>query len=56
MNFITPPYTIPAGDRLGVAVSLESKNTPVPAVQLMYDHPQYPARLEVDTNSPIEGG
>jgi type II secretory pathway pseudopilin PulG len=56
MNFITPPYTIPAGDRLGVAVSLELKNTPVAAVQLMYDHPQYPARLEVDTNTPIEGG
>jgi Tfp pilus assembly protein PilE len=56
MNFITPPYTIPAGDRLGVAVSLEQKNTPVPAVQLMYDHPQFPARLEVDTNSPIELG
>lgn len=56
MDFISPPYTLPAGDRLGVAISLERKNTPVPAVQLMYDHPQYPARLEVDTNSPIEEG
>jgi prepilin-type N-terminal cleavage/methylation domain-containing protein len=55
MDFLTPPYTIPAGDRLGVALSVESKNTPA-AIQIMYDHPQYPARIEVDTNTPLEGG
>jgi len=57
MDFISPPYTIPVGDRLGVGISLERKTTsPAEAVQIMYDHPRYPARLEVDTNSPIEGG
>jgi prepilin-type N-terminal cleavage/methylation domain-containing protein len=55
MDFLTPPYTIPAGDRLGVALSVESKNTPA-ALQIMYDHPQYPTRIEVDTNTPHEGG
>jgi type II secretory pathway pseudopilin PulG len=56
MDFLSPPYTIPAGDRLGVAVSVERANTPVDAIQVMYDHPQYPARIEVDTNTPLEGG
>jgi prepilin-type N-terminal cleavage/methylation domain-containing protein len=56
MEFLSPPYTIPAGDRLGVALSVERANTPAEAIQIMYDHPQYPARLEVDTNTPIEGG
>jgi type II secretory pathway pseudopilin PulG len=55
MSFNSPPYTIPAGDRLGVAFSFDPKNTPA-AVQIMYDHPQYPTRIEVDTNTPIEGG
>ncbi|HXR31166.1 MAG TPA: hypothetical protein VN752_08505 [Solirubrobacterales bacterium] len=55
MSFLSPPYTITAGDRLGVALGLERKNTPA-AIQIMYDHPQYPARLEVDTNTPLEGG
>ncbi len=55
MTFSAPPYTIPAGDRLGVALSFERKNTPA-AIQIMYDHPQYPARIEVDTNTPFEGG
>jgi prepilin-type N-terminal cleavage/methylation domain-containing protein len=56
MEFLSPPYTIPAGDRLGVALSVERANTPAEAIQIMYDHPQYPARLEVDTNTPLEGG
>ncbi len=56
MDFISPPYTLPAGDRLGVALSVERKNTPADAIQIMYDHPQYPARIEVDTNTPLEGG
>jgi len=56
MDFISPPYTIPAGDRLGLALSIERANTPAGAIQIMYDHPQYPARLEVDTNTPLEGG
>lgn len=56
MDFISPPYTLPVGDRLGVALSVERKNTPAEAIQIMYDHPTYPTRIEVDTNSPIEGG
>jgi type II secretory pathway pseudopilin PulG len=56
MEFLSPPYTILAGDRLGVALSVERANTSADAIQIMYDHPQYPARLEVDTNTPLEGG
>jgi type II secretory pathway pseudopilin PulG len=56
MDFISPPYTIPAGDRLGVALSVERGNTPADAIQIMYDHPKFPARIEVDTNTPLEGG
>jgi type II secretory pathway pseudopilin PulG len=56
MEFLSPPYTIPAGDRLGVALGVERANTSAEAIQIMYDHPQYPARLEVDTNTPLEGG
>jgi hypothetical protein len=57
MDFISPPYTLPIGDRLGVALGIERKGTtPAEAIQIMYDHPQYPARIEVDTNTPLEGG
>jgi hypothetical protein len=56
MAFNSPPYTIPIGDRLGVAISVERKNTPANAIQIMYDHPQFSARIEVDTNTPLEGG
>jgi prepilin-type N-terminal cleavage/methylation domain-containing protein len=48
---------IPAGDRLGFAISVESNATPkVNAISIMYDHPSYPSRVEVDTNTPINGG
>lgn len=48
---------IPAGDRLGFAISVEPKATPkVNAISVMYDHPTYPSRIEVDTNTPINGG
>ena len=50
------PYTIPTGDRLGVALSVERGNTPADAIPIMYDHPKYPTRIEVDTDTPIEGG
>jgi type II secretory pathway pseudopilin PulG len=56
MTFNKAPYTIPAGDRLGVALSVERSNTPADAIPFMYDHPKYPSRLEVDTSTPIEGG
>jgi type II secretory pathway pseudopilin PulG len=56
MNFSGAPYTIHAGERLGVAISVESKNTEADALPIVYDHPSYPTRIEVDTNTPIEGG
>ncbi len=56
MEFPAAPYTIPAGDRLGVALSVDPGNTDAEAIPVMYDHPDYPTRLEVDTTTPTEGG
>jgi len=56
MTFNSAPYTIPAGDRLGLALSVDRANTPADAIPIMYDHPNYPTRIEVDTNTPIDGG
>lgn len=49
-----PP--IPAGRRFGLALSVDRANTPADAIPIMYDHPNYASRLEVDTKTPIEGG
>lgn len=56
MTFSGAPYTIPAGDRLGIALSVERQSTPADALSFMYDHPQAPTRIEVDTSTPIDGG
>ncbi len=56
MLFNEAPYTIPAGDRLGVALSVERANTDVDAIPIMYDHPNYRTRIEVETTTPINGG
>lgn len=56
MTFNEAPYTIPAGDRLGVALSVERSNTEADAIPIMYDHPKFQTRLEVDTSTPIDGG
>jgi type II secretory pathway pseudopilin PulG len=56
MTFSGTPYTIPAGDRLGIAFSVDRQFTPADALSFMYDHPQAPTRIEVDTSTPIEGG
>ncbi|MET0559263.1 MAG: hypothetical protein ABW065_11400 [Solirubrobacterales bacterium] len=56
MKFIGAPLTIPLGDRLGVALSVDAGTTPAEAIPVMYDHPNYPTRLEVDTTTPFEGG
>jgi hypothetical protein len=56
MTFAGAPYTISAGDRLGVALSVERSNTPADAIPIMYDHPNHPTRIEVDTSTPIDGG
>jgi type II secretory pathway pseudopilin PulG len=56
MSFDKAPYTISKDDRLGVALSVERANTPVEAIQIMYDHPSYRTRIEVETTTPIDGG
>jgi len=56
MRFSGAPLTIPIGDRLGVALSVDAGTTPAEAIPVMYDHPNYPTRLEVDTSTPFEGG
>jgi type II secretory pathway pseudopilin PulG len=56
MEFAGAPYTIPAGDRLGVALSVDPVNTDAEAIPIMYDDPKYPSRLEIDTTTPINGG
>jgi type II secretory pathway pseudopilin PulG len=56
MEFQDAPYTLPAGDRLGVALSVDPGNTDAEAIPIMYDHPNYRTRIEVDTTTPIDGG
>lgn len=56
MEIQEAPHTVSAGHRLGVAFSVDPANTPADAIPVMYDHPNYPTRLEVDTTTPIEGG
>ncbi len=50
------PTEIPAKDRLGVALSVDPGNTDAEAIPIMYDHPNYPTRIEVNTTTPTEGG
>jgi hypothetical protein len=50
------PYTIAAGERLGVALSVERAKTDGEALAVMYDHPEMPSRLEIDTTTPLDGG
>jgi prepilin-type N-terminal cleavage/methylation domain-containing protein len=51
----TMPKTILKDQRLGVALSVDAGTTPADAIPVMYDHPNYPTRLEVDTTTPFEG-
>lgn len=54
---IAEPKPIPAEDRLGVALSVEAGTTPADVgIPIMYDHPNYPTRLEVETTTPFEEG
>ena len=55
MEFEGSPYTLSAGDRLGVALSADPGNTDAEAIPIMYDHPDYPTRIEVDTTTPVGG-
>jgi hypothetical protein len=47
----TGAYTILKGEQLGLAISLDRGGTTVSRLELMYDHPRYPAQLEVDTTT-----
>jgi hypothetical protein len=53
VEFNGVPFTVPAADRLGIGLSVDPANTPAEAIPVMYDHPSYPTRLEVDTDTPI---
>ena len=49
--------SISAGDRLGVALGSERAGTTFDAgIQVLYDHPSDPTRIEVDTSTPIDAG
>jgi hypothetical protein len=56
MEFENAPHFIDIGHRLGVALSVERKGTPADAIPIMYDHPEYPTRIEVDSLTPLQGG
>jgi type II secretory pathway pseudopilin PulG len=56
MEILGAPRTILAGDRLGVGLSVDLGNTDAETIPIMYDHPNYPSRIEVDTTTPAEGG
>jgi type II secretory pathway pseudopilin PulG len=48
------PNTVDDEHRLGVALSVDRANTPADAIPIMYDHPNYATRIEVDTTTPLE--
>jgi hypothetical protein len=54
MDFEGAPKILAAGRRLGVALSVDRANTPADAIPIMYDHPNYATRIEVDTTTPLE--
>lgn len=56
MSFNNAPETILMDERLGVALSVERANTQADALSFMYDHPNHPTRLEVETNTPLDAG
>lgn len=54
MEFHKHPRFVLKKHRLGVALSVDRANTPADAIPIMYDHPNYATRLEVDTRTPLE--
>jgi type II secretory pathway pseudopilin PulG len=54
MEFRKHPRFVLEKHRLGVALSVDRANTPADAIPIMYDHPNYATRLEVDTRTPLE--
>jgi hypothetical protein len=56
MTMTFPGKSVPAGQRLGVAMSVDRANTPSDALSFAYDTPSYPARIEIDTTTPLQVG
>ncbi len=55
MNF-NGPAPVPIGDRLGVAISVDRAiTTSGDAIGILYDHPKWATRIEVDTTTPLGG-
>jgi hypothetical protein len=50
------PKKIPAADRVGVALSAERTGTASDAFGILYDHPNYRTRIEIETTTPLNGG
>jgi prepilin-type N-terminal cleavage/methylation domain-containing protein len=53
---LSAPFAVQPNNRLGIALSVDAGTTPAEAIPIMYDHPNYPTRLEVDTTTPFEEG
>jgi type II secretory pathway pseudopilin PulG len=50
------PVEVKKNERLGLALSVERAGTGGDAIPILYDHPRYRSRIEVDTTTPLEGG
>lgn len=48
-----PPDTILTGQRLGVAIAVRRDGSSGDVLEFMYDHPDYPSRMEIKTTTPI---
>ncbi|MDX6633529.1 MAG: hypothetical protein QOG26_1534, partial [Solirubrobacterales bacterium] len=55
LNMQFPPTTTLIGQRVGVALSVDRSETATDGLQFLYDHPDDPSRLEVDTTTPLGG-
>ncbi len=45
--------TATTGQRVGVEIAVRRNGTTGDVLQFMYDHPDYPSRLEVKTSTPL---
>jgi Tfp pilus assembly protein PilV len=45
--------TLDTGQRIGLAIAVRREDTPQNVLEFMYDHPDYPSRLEVKTSTPF---
>ena len=50
LDFIAPGTILP-GERIGLAITVERQGTnPAEGLELMYDHSDFPSRLELETD------